>query len=167
VPIEVTFRYAPGEYLRAFRKYQFSHIRFGPDLTASAILFGVGAWLASGASSYVWLGVIFVMMSLVFPVFYLTAFVMTARAIATNPRFRQEFRMSFSEQDMRFSTDSIESRVDWRFYRSALRRSGFYYLVYGRSQFTLLPERVLVEAGEKQAFEALLLKVLPKFEIAP
>lgn len=157
--VEITFRYLPGEYLRALRAYQFRRARLIPDLTVSTLLVAIGVCALIWTGAF-WPGLICVALALCLPVLYALALIMSARAAATNPKLKHEYRLAFSDQGISFSTEGIQSCIAWNFYRCAVRASGFYFLCYGRNQLTIIPERVFPDATRKMAFEALLRKSL-------
>jgi hypothetical protein len=162
--IALTFRYLPGEYLRAINAHQRLQMRLGPDIAFSLILLAGGlATIYFGGAEYFWLGVVFSAVGLAYPVISgFMMFVLPRIMIAGLARLRDEYRLTFSDDGILFQTATIDSRINWGLYTSATVVRDFYLLYYGRREFTVIPKRAFEDAAEMQAFDALLLAHVPK-----
>jgi len=72
------------------------------------------------------------------------------------PKFRDEYSLTFSPEGIHFRTASIDSQLQWSLYARALVDSHSYVLYYGSTQFTVIPKRIFSNAEQQQDFERLL-----------
>jgi hypothetical protein len=170
-PITVTFRYLPGEYLRAFNAHQRLRMRIGPDGVFSLVMLAGGlAALYFGGEKYFWLGTTFSAFGLAYPMLsVIMLFLLPRLLMAESVRLRSEYeyRLTFSHDGIRVRTESVDSRIDWNFYKSATVVRDFYLLYWDlrRREFTAIPKRAFENAGDMQAFDAMLLAHVPKVEV--
>jgi hypothetical protein len=73
-----------------------------------------------------------------------------------NPKFRDPYELTFSDDGLLFRSKGVESRLAWDFYTKVLETPEHFFLVYGKQMFSLLPKRVLRERGEEAALRELL-----------
>jgi hypothetical protein len=164
-PLELTFRYLPGEYLSGIRAHQFPRYRVLTDFGVSALVLGVGVATLVGSEEF-WLGVILIILALVVPTIYLVSLLVTPLMLGDNVKLEREYRLTLSDAGIHFRTESIDSRIAWSLYRRARRTANFYLLYYGRNQYTVIPRRVFADGSEAQAFEELLRRQLAKVDLA-
>jgi hypothetical protein len=164
--VTLTFRYRPSEYVRAINAHQRLRMRIGADVALSLTLLAGGlVALHFGDARYFWLGVVFCAVGLVYPVLSAIMMLVLPRLmVAGNPRLRDEYRLTFSDDGIVFQTVSIDSRLAWSLYTSAAVVRDFYLLYYGRRQFTVIPKRAFENAADMQAFDALLVAHVPKID---
>ncbi|MBI5263178.1 MAG: YcxB family protein [Bradyrhizobium sp.] len=164
--IELTFRYLPGEYLQALRAHQFARTFLAVDTGFSLLMLVCGlATFWWGGAFYRWLGLAFIGLGLLLPVLYALARLAARQKVANEAKFKQEYRLTFSERGIHFRTHGIDSHIDWSYYQSALRIGNFYLMYYSRDDFTVIPKRVLQETGTTEAFEEMLHRHVPKVEL--
>jgi hypothetical protein len=163
-PLELTFRYLPGEYLAGIRAHQFPRYRVLTDFAVSALVLGVGIATLVGSQEF-WLGVILMVLALVVPTMYLVSLLATPLMLGDSAKLEQEYRLTLSDAGIHFRTESIDSRIAWSLYKRARRTARFYLLYYGRNQYTVIPRRVFADSGEAQAFEELLRRQLAKVDL--
>jgi len=77
-------------------------------------------------------------------------------AFRREPKFRDDYALTFSPEGIHFRTAHIDSRLQWSLYSRALIDAHSYILYYGSRQFTVLPKRIFQSAEQQQAFEQLL-----------
>jgi hypothetical protein len=164
--VTLAFRYLPGEYVRAVRAHQLQNLRLVLDSIVSAMLLVAGAaTLLFGAERYLWLGVTFCGIGLALPAIIAVALLVVPRiALAGNAKLREPYRLTFSDQGIRFETTSIESNLAWSLYTRVTEVRDFYLLYWGRREFTVIPKRAFATAAEMQAFDALLVAHVAKIE---
>jgi hypothetical protein len=161
--VNLTFRYGPGEYLRAVNAHQRTRMHVAADLAFSVIFLACGLWaFSAGGVANFWLGVALCGIASALPVlaaiFY---FVLPRTMIAGYERLRDEYQLTFSNDGVRFRTKGVDSRIDWCFYKSAAVMREFYLLYYSRRQFTVIPKRAFANPADMQALDALLAAHVP------
>jgi len=154
--VSLLFRYAESDYVRAFRAHYSSRLRVRLDIVAAIVvaLLGVYSWRSP---DYHWLSVVCFVASFVLVFMLLAAFVVIPRfAFRSEPKFRDEYSLTFSQDGIHFRTAHIDSQLQWSMYSRALIDDHSYVLYYGSRQFTVIPKRVFQNAEQQQLFEQLL-----------
>ncbi len=77
-------------------------------------------------------------------------------AFRRDPKFRDDYSLTFSPEGIHFRTVNIDSHLQWSIYSRALIDAHSYVLYYGSRQFTVIPKRVFQSTEQRQAFEELL-----------
>jgi hypothetical protein len=164
--VTISFRYRPGEYMRAVNAHQLARARLVPDAAFSLVFLAAGlAMLNFGDLSNFWLGVALCAIGLALPLmFAIFLFVLPRLMIAGNDKLRDEYQLTFSDAGIHFRTTAIDSRLAWSLYQNATEVRDFYLLYHGRRQFTVIPKRAFENETDRRAFEALLLAHVPKIE---
>jgi hypothetical protein len=154
--INLTFRYEENDYVRALRAHYASHLMLRLDIVGTIIVGIAGAFLLGSARLH-WLGVACVVIAVVFALLLIAAFTVIPRLIfRREPRYRDEYSLTFSSDGIHFRTAHIDSQLKWSMYSRALIDAHSYLLYYGGRQFTLIPKRVFQNAEQQQSFEQLL-----------
>jgi hypothetical protein len=164
--VTLAFRYLPGEYVRAVRAHQMQTMRLVLDSIVSAMLLVAGAaTLLFGTERYFWLGVTFCGFGFALLAIIAAALLVVPRiALARSEKLREPYRLTFSDQGIRFETTSIESNLAWSLYARVIEVHDFYLLYWGRREFTVIPKRAFETAADMQAFDALLVAHVAKIE---
>lgn len=154
--INLSFRYAEGDYVRALRAHYASRLRLRLDIVVAVVLAVVGAYLWRSPSLH-WFGVAGVVISVVFSLMLVAAFtIIPPLAFRREPKFRDDYSLTFSPEGIHFRTAHIDSQLQWSMYSRALIDAHTYMLYYGSRQFTIIPRRVFQSGEQQQAFEQLL-----------
>jgi len=154
--INLSFRYAESDYVRALRAHYASHLRLRLDIIVTAILLGVGFYLFCSPSLR-WLGIACIVIALVFTLLLVAVFtVIPPLAFRREPKFRDDYSLTFSPDGIHFRTAHIDSQLQWSMYSRALIDAHSYVLYHGSRQFTVIPKRVFQSTDQRQAFEQLL-----------
>jgi hypothetical protein len=83
-------------------------------------------------------------------------------AFRREPKFRDDYALTFWADGIHFRTAHIDSQLQWSMYSRALVDAHSYVLYYGVRQFTVIPKRVFQNAEDQQAFEQLLTHHVPQ-----
>jgi hypothetical protein len=164
-PISLRYTYTEDEYTSAARFFyaRTFHTRLNFLLSSLAIIAGfLGIWLTG--ESLIW----YVLMVVGFILFYFSYhvhFITPRLHYQRNPKFREEYELEFSEDGMWFRSKGLESRLDWSFYSKVWETADYYFLLYGKDMFTLIPKRVFMNREHEALFKSILrLKVDPRME---
>jgi len=154
--INLSFRYAESDYVRALRAHYASHLRLRLDIVVTVVLLGTGAYLRRLPSLH-WLGLACVVIAVAFALMLVAAFtVIPPLAFRREPKFRDDYSLAFSPEGIHFRTAHIDSQLQWSMYSRALVDTHSYILYYGSRQFTVIPKRVFQSVEQQQTFEQLL-----------
>ena len=166
--LEPTLKYStltPGpcrwfwsDYVRALRAHYASHLRLRLDIVLAFVLAGISAYLWRSPSLH-WLGLACVVVSVAFALMLVGAFiVIPPLAFRREPKFRDDYSLTFSPESIHFRTAHIDSQLQWSMYSRALIDAHSYVLYYGARQFTVIPQRVFQSVEQREAFERLLIQ---------
>lgn len=154
--INLSFRYAERDYVRALRAHYASRLRLRLDIVVTFVLAGIGAYLLHSPNAY-WLGLACVIIAVVFSLMLVAAFtIIPSLAFRREPKFRDDYSLTFSPEGIHFRTAHIDSQLQWSMYSRALIDAHSYVLYYSSRQFTVIPKRVFQSVEQQQAFEQLL-----------
>jgi hypothetical protein len=153
----LSFRYSESDYTRALRAHYRSVLRLRLDVIVSLGLAIIGAYLWPSF----W-GVACVAAAILFLLMLIAAFtVIPSVSFRREPKFRDDYSLTFSPEGIHFKTMHIDSQLQWSMYSRALIDSHSYVLYHGSNQFTVIPKRVFQSPGEQQVFEGLLAEHIP------
>jgi hypothetical protein len=153
--VNLSFRYAEQDYVRAMRAHYASRLRLPLDIAVIVGLAVLGAYEAwSGSQGF---GITLLSVSGIFALMLVAAFAIIPRiAFRSQPKFRDDYSLGFSPQGIHFRTAHIDSDLQWSMYTSALVDAHSFILYYGSQQFTVIPKRVFRDVLQRQTFEQLL-----------
>lgn len=159
--VNLSFRYAEQDYVRALRAHYASRLRLPLDI---AVILGVAI-----IGAYEWrvgshgFGITLLCLSGIFALTLGAAFaVIPTIAFRHQPKFRDEYSLTFSPQGIHFQTANIDSDLKWSMYTGALVDAYSFILYYGSQQFTVVLRRVFRDISQRQAFEQLLVRNVSK-----
>ncbi len=154
--VSLSFRYLERDYVRALRAHYASHLRLRLDIVVTVILSIIGAYLWRSPILHL-LGLACLVVAVAFALMLVAAFtVIPPLAFRREPKFRDDYSLTFSSEGIHFRTAHINSQLQWSMYSRALVDAHSYLLYYGSRQFTVIPTRVFQNAEQQQAFEQLL-----------
>jgi hypothetical protein len=87
---------------------------------------------------------------------YVAHFVTPRRQYQLNPKFREPYKLDFSEGGIRFRSKGAYSRIEWGFYSKAWENEEFYLLFYGKDMFSVIPKRAFRDRLQEETFRAML-----------
>jgi hypothetical protein len=154
--INLSFRYAESDYVRALRAHYASHLRLRLDIFVTAVLAVLGVYCWRSPSLH-WLGLACIVIAVAFALLLGAAFIVIPPLVfRREPKFRDDYSLTFSPEGIHFRTAHIDSHLQWSMYSRALIDAHSYVLYYGSRQFTVIPKRVFQSVEQRQEFEQLL-----------
>jgi hypothetical protein len=160
--ITLSFRYSESDYTRALRAHYASRLRLRLDIVVALVLAGIGTYLWRSPGLH-WLGVGCVLIAALFALMLVSAFTVVPRiAFRREPKFRDDYALTFSPDGIHFRTVHVDSQLQWSMYSKALVDAHSYVLYYGSRQFTVIPKRVFQSAEGREAFEQMLAQHIPQ-----
>lgn len=153
--VNLSFRYVEQDYVRAMRAHYASRLRLPLDVAVIVGSVGIGAYeWRSGSQGF---GITLLCVSGIFALMLIAAFaVIPTVAFRRQPKFRDDYSLSFSPQGVHFQTAHIDSNLKWSMYTSVLIDAYSFILYCGSQQFTVVPKRVFQDVSQRQTFEKLL-----------
>jgi hypothetical protein len=162
--ISLQFKYTEEEYVAATRLFMMR----SADLI---IRFGVCSVYAIGCIIlFSWLGIatamipVFIVAAcLPFIMAFLLLFVVPRQRFRSDPKFRDEYLLQFSDEGIHFKTRQIDALLQWSLYNKVLEDERFFILVYGKNMISVIPKRAFKSPAEETAFAEMLRRNLPAF----
>jgi len=159
--INLSFRYAEKDYVRALRAHYASVLRLRLDAAVIVVTACAGIYLLRSSGSY-WIGVTSLIASGVLALMLMAAFTLVPPLMfRAEPKFRDEYSLEFTPEGIHFQAGSVDSQLQWALYSRALIDPHSYVLYYGSRQFTVIPKRVFASSEQRDAFERLLEQHVP------
>jgi hypothetical protein len=163
--VELSFSFTEDEYVKASRTFYAGRYDAVFSLYLSVGVFMAGlllAWLAADP----YFGGSILVLGLVLLIRRFQWRWTLRRQFRRNPKFSDEYRLTFSDEGIRYRSKAVDSKIGWDFYSGVWETRDFYFLVYGKDLFSLLPKRAFRGPHHEAAFRELLRRKL-KAQDAP
>jgi hypothetical protein len=163
-PINVRFRYTEASYADGVRRHLANRFRWRRDTPIVAAVVALGAvFLVSGIATIP--GAVLVTLGALFlGLLALGWFWIPSRQYRTQPKLRDEYRLTFSDDGIVFMTDHVESNLQWSMFQRVVADERVYLLYYGADVFTVLPRSVFPSGPDEAAFRDLIKRKIPRYE---
>jgi hypothetical protein len=158
--VELSFTFTEEEYTSAARAFyaRTPHASFNFYIVATVVL---ASLLFAALAGDPYLGGMLFMVGLVGVAWRYHAEYAAPRAqFRRNPKFADEYRLTFTEEGVFFRGKGIESRAEWAYYSRVWETPECYFLVYGEDMFSLVPKRAFRGPRQEAAFRDLLRRKL-------
>ena len=75
-----------------------------------------------------------------------------------NPKFRDEYHLTFTDAGIEFHTHNMSSMTAWNFYSGVVEGDSFYLLVYGTNihSLSIIPKRAFQSSNQEMIFRQIL-----------
>lgn len=158
--VQLSFKYTEDEYVAAARLFMwrsketlirlvvsFAFLSLGLILLLSLIDIGLPPWFMISLLLLVGIAL--------FHGFFLD---LPRRHFRGDPKFRDEYSLTFSDEGIRFKTRSIEASVAWSLYTGVTENENFYLLIYGKNiaSLSIIPKRAFRDSKQEAAFREML-----------
>lgn len=158
--VQMTFRHDEKEFLAASRLYFWRSrelvVRFIVIDVLFAILmviinvltgFVVPLWALAALIVLVWVGW-----------FHGYVIDLPRRRFRGDPKFREEFNLTFRDANIEFRTASVNATFAWDFYTGVIEDENFYLLLYGKNihSCSVLPKRAFRDRNQETLFRRML-----------
>jgi hypothetical protein len=160
--VHLSFRYSEQDYVRAMRAHLKSRLRLKIDIVVIvlAAAFGFYEWRSLDSA---WWGISLVIVSVVFALILVVAFgIVPGMAFRGEPKFRDEYSLTFSGDGIHFQTAHINSHLEWSMYGRALIDAHSFVLYHGSRSFTVIPKRFFKIPEDLATFERLVSEKIPE-----
>ncbi len=165
--VTLSFRYLERDYVRALRAHYATLFRLPWDIVATVVLVSIGAYLCWSQGPD-WLRIGCLIIGVTFALMLVAAFiVIPPLAFRREPKFRDDYTVTFSPEGIHFRTAHVDSQLQWSLYSRAFVDAHSYMLYYGNHQFTVIPKRVFQSVEQQQAFDQLLTDHISKIVTRP
>lgn len=153
--VELEFDNVLSEHLAAERLYYRSTLMWKVDKVVGALMLLAGILLIC-AAGLVWWSLILIPLAMVVWFDWLSIRPLQVLFhFKRNPKFAETYRLGFDDAEVRFRTDTMDSRISWDHYSSLLENDRLCLLVYGRGMYTVVPKRAFRSTGDLESFRRL------------
>lgn len=158
--VRISFRYSEEEYLAAIRFYFWHSKTLLGRAILTYVLFSAGLVLlpiAMGFSLPVWANLALVgIAGLALFHGYVTDRPRTY--FRGDPKFRDEYHLTFTDAGIEFHTQNMSSMTAWNFYSGVVESDGFYILIYGKNihSLSVVPKRAFRSSNQETTFRQIL-----------
>ena len=156
--VNLSFRYSETDFVRAMRAHYASRLRLRLDIAVVIATAAVGAYLWHSPDSR-WYGVTVVGVSAVFALMLVAAFtVIPIVVFRRDPKYRDEYSLTFSPEGIHFRTAHIDSELQWSIYSRVLVDAHSFVLYWRSSYFTVISKLLFHSVVQQEVFEKLLVQ---------
>lgn len=158
--VQLNFRHTETEYLAATRLYFWHSKEVLMRLIVSYVLVTAVLLvlpLMMGISLPLWFNL--ALMCLIALAWFRGYVVdLPRRYFRGDPKFREEYHLTFSDAGVEFQTQNMSAMVAWSYYTGVIENDKFYLLIYGKNinAVSILPKRVFQDSKQETIFRQLL-----------
>ena len=139
----ITFTYRRDEYIQAIRRHYLLTLQLRRDIIAGLLGICLGLYLTF-VIKIGWIGWLVIAVGIILLTMLAYAiFLLPLLIYQSQPKLKDEYRLSFSEGGIDFKTSQIDSKLQWSLYHSWRLDPKFYILYYGKRELTVIPRRAL------------------------
>ena len=158
--VQLRFRHTEKEYLAAMRFYFLHSKALMARLIIIYVVFAAGMVLLQvvlGVVLPVWANI-----ALIFLVglawFHGLTIDVPRKYFRGDPKFRDEYTLTFTDAGIAFKTQNASSTLAWSFYTALIENDSFYILTYGKNihSLSILPKRAFQDSQQEKTFREML-----------
>jgi len=158
--VQLSYRQTEDEYLAALRSFFWKSTAFQTRVIVSWVLVSAGLVtlvLLLGFSPPVWTHLILIAITGV-ALFHGYVVDLPRKYFRGDPKFRDEFHLTFTDAGIEFHTQNMSSMIAWNFYSGVVENDSFYILTYGRNilSLSIIPKRAFQSSDQEITFRQLL-----------
>jgi len=160
ISISISFINKLKDHLEAQRVLYSRGVMARLDKVVAVLLFGFGLYCVTFVGLLWWTVIWFPLaMAEWFNLLSLSRW-RTKIEFQRNPKFREEYHLTFSRENIHFRTASLDSTLQWTHYERVIESPDLFLLMYGKGLYTLIPKRCFNSEEEVTAFRALLTQTI-------
>jgi YcxB-like protein len=158
--VQLNFQLTEKEYIAAIRLYALHSTEILVRLVIMWILASAGLFLLT------------IILDFALPIWALVAllglvgvsltqgylFDRPRRYFRSDPKFRDEYNLTFSDSGIEFRTEHVNASIAWSMFTRVIENDKFYLTVYGRDlhAVSVIPKRAFVSSQQEAAFREML-----------
>jgi hypothetical protein len=158
--VHISFRHTETEYLAATRFYFLRSTALQTGWIVTFILVSAGLVVLPLILDYslpLWftLALIGVVGA---GLFHRTVIDIPRRYFRGDPKFRDEYHLTFSDAGIEFQTLNMSSMIAWNFYTGVIENDKFYLMKYGNNihSVSMIPKRAFADSRQESTFRQML-----------
>lgn len=168
--IELRFSLTEKEYISAVRFYLLRSAEMMARLIVLFVCFSFGLLVLNVLLDFIlplW-SVVALIVLVGVAWFHAYLIDLPRRYFRNEPKFRDEYSLTFTDAGIEFKTKNISSSISWSLYTGVVENESSYVLIYGKNlpSLSILPKRAFRDGKEEAAFREMLRRhVDQKFEL--
>ena len=158
--VHLRFSHTEKEYLSAVRFYMFHSTETLARLIAVYVLVSVGFFVLNALLDFIlplWANVALILCIGVawFHAYFVD---LPRRYFRSDPKFRAEYDLTFTDAGIQFKTPDINSSIAWSLYTRVIENDRFYIMLYGKNipSLSIIPKRAFPTSKEEILFRQML-----------
>lgn len=163
--IEVRFQYTEKEYIQAGRQFLLMNkLLKKSDIVLSIVLLPF-ALLYLFLSDFSTLSIVVCICTVIYMVIIgILYYLIPKMTYKQNSKLQEEYYLVFSEEGIKFRTNTIHSDLQWDVYKDFLENEAFFYLCQNKQLYSVIPKRAFKDEEEIQRFQELVCKRVKKYQ---
>ena len=158
--VQLRFSHTEKEYLSAVRFFMFHSTETLARIVICYVLMSVGLLLLNVLLDFLlplWLIVPMIVGTGV-AWFYTYLVDLPRRYFRSDPKFRAEYDLTFTDAGIQFKTQDINSSIAWSLYTRVIENDRFYIMIYGKNipSLSIIPKRAFPTSKEEITFRQML-----------
>ncbi len=162
VPISISFINELKDHIEAHRVLYSNGVMAKMDKVVAVLLFGFGVYCVAFVALRWWTVIWFPLAVAEWFNWLSLSRWRTKIAFRRNPKFREEYHLTFTPENIHFKTASIDSSLPWTNYERVIESPELFLLMYGSGLYTLIPKRCFTSNEEMNAFRALVRQTMAR-----
>lgn len=160
-PVTTTFTYTRDEYVLAMKRHYQSSLKVGRDVVGALLAISGGTYLLA-STDFGWLAwLLLVAGAGLLAVVGYALFLLPRMIYRSQPKLRDQYSLTLSDDGIAFKTDSIDATLQWSFYHSWLSDDDFYFMYHGKRDVSVIPRRSLADGDDARLCELLTKNIGP------
>ena len=158
--VQLSFRYEEKEFLAASRLYFWRSPQLLARFALIVVAFAIGMLVLDALMDFVVPLWALAAMVVLVCVAWFHGFVIDVprKRFRGDPKFRDEYHLTFSHEKIEFRTENVSATFAWNFYTRVIEDANFYLLVYGNDipSLSIIPKRTFRDANQETLFRQML-----------
>ena len=158
--VQLRFSHTEKEYLSAVRFYMFHSTETMARLIALYVLLALAFFVLNVLIDFVlplW-AIVALILCIGIAWFHTYLVDLPRRYFRSDPKFRAEYDLTFTDAGIQFKTPEINSSIAWSLYTRVIENDRFYIMIYGKNipSLSIIPKRAFPTSKEEIAFRQML-----------
>jgi len=139
--IRVEFLYQPGEYARALRYVQVRRLLSWRDSIVALFVIAISIFLWVTGGFTFWVTLFCAVGILLLAMIAFGIFVTPVLVERSQPKLRERYQLTFSDDGIHFITANIDSQLSWNLYSTWWDGPDFLFFFSGKRDLSVIPYR--------------------------
>lgn len=158
--VQLSFKYSEEEYLAAARLFLWRSketlLRILTTIALLTLALALVLWLIDFGLPW-WFTISLLLLTGI-GLFHGIFIDLPRRHFRGDPKFQDEYSLTFSDEGIRFRTRAIDASIAWSLYTGVIENENFYLLIYGKNvaSLSIIPKRSFRDSKQETAFREML-----------